>query len=491
MSNTTRPPNLVFIATDEQRFDTLACYGNGQIEMPALNALAADSCVIEEAYCTQPVCTPARGSYLTGLYPHAHGAWTNNLPLNAGAGCLPEMLSDEAGYTTAYFGKWHLGDEIFAQHGFEAWRSVESTWINYNKHFSAGRDRSATSTYHQFLRSQGFKPDTDQGTNFSRELTTHLPERCGKPAYLADEAIAFIRAQQQRPFVLYTSFLEPHMPFSGPRDNQYDPQEVPLPTNFDAIPGESDPLQVRLAYLRYKYQGFERYDLSTEMGWRQLIAAYWGLCSLIDTHIGRILQTLEACGLMDETIIVFTSDHGDMMGSHRLIGKSVMYQESVRVPLLVRMPGQRTQRHVTGPFSQIDLTPTLLDLMGQPIPEGLHGVSRREVLESGGRIDEDVFLAWHCHPASADGDFPDYAREAAGSRKRAAAATSDPVRTIITPDGWRFTHSPAGDHALHHLPTDPGERQNLAQKPEMRDLIAELRARIRAWQNRVDDPMTI
>lgn len=478
-------PNLLVILTDEQRYDTLACYGNDRLQMPNLNALAAQSCVIDEAYCTQPVCTPARGSYMTGLYPHAHGAWFNNIPLDADAACLPEYLPGD--YAAAYHGKWHLGDEIFAQHGFEDWRSVESTWINYNKHFSEGRDPQTKSTYHHFLRSRGYKPDTDDGRSFSRDLTTKLPERDGKVAYLAMEANRFIRTHQDEPFALYVSFLEPHMPFYGPRDDQYDPETVVLPPDFDAIPGEDDPLRARLGYLRYRYEGFERYDLSTEMGWRQMIAAYWGLCSLVDTHVGTILATLEACGLMDDTIIVFTSDHGDMMGSHRLMGKGVMYQPSVRVPLLVRLPGQTTQRRVTGPFSQIDLMPTLLDLMGQPVPEGLHGRSRRDLVETGGRMDEDVLIQWNCRQPAPDRVYPPYIVDVAGSSERAAAAFGDEVRTLVTPEGWRFTFSPAGDHALFNLRDDPGERVNLARRPEHAALIEDLTGRMRAQQARIGD----
>ncbi|MGC9349271.1 MAG: sulfatase-like hydrolase/transferase [Anaerolineae bacterium] len=485
-------PNLLVFLTDEQRYDTLACYGNGEIRMPNLNALAAQSCVVEEAYCTQPVCTPARGSYLTGLYPHAHGAWFNNIPLSSDAKCLPEYLpqGEANGYATAYFGKWHLGDEIFAQHGFQEWRSVESTWVNYNKHFSEGRDKSAKSTYHHYLRRRGYKPDADQGTSFSRDLTTKLPERDGKPAYLAREASRFIREHQDEPFALYVSFLEPHMPFYGPRDDQYDPDEVPLPANFDAVPGENDPLRARLGYLRFFHEGFERYDLSGEAGWRQLVASYWGLCSLIDTHIGRVMATLDECGLMDDTIVAFTSDHGDMMGSHRLLGKGVMYQESVRVPLLVRLPGQTTQRRITGPFSQIDLAPTLLDLMEQPVPD-THGVSRRELVEAGGALDEDAFIQWNCHPPAPDRVYPSYVLEAAGSAARAADAYADEVRTLITPDGWRFTYSPAGDHALFNLRDDPGERVNLAHRPDYRSLMGELTARMRDRQASVGDPKMV
>ena len=132
--------NLLFIYTDEQSFNTLAAYGNEQIEMPHLNRLAAASSVFEKAYVTQPVCTPSRSTLLTGLYPHTNGCTENNIPLQPTTACLPEMLA-AGDYATAHIGKWHLGDELFAQHGFAEWVSIED---GYNAYFSAGRDPDAT-----------------------------------------------------------------------------------------------------------------------------------------------------------------------------------------------------------------------------------------------------------------------------------------------------------------------------------------------------------
>ena len=246
----------------------------------------------------------------------------------------------------------------------------------------------------------------------------------------------------------------------------------------------------RLHYVRWFHEGFERYDLSTEMGWRQMRAAYWGLCSLVDTHIGTILDTLAECGLFDDTIIVFTSDHGDMMGSHRLFGKGVMYQESVRVPLLIHLPGQMAPRHITGPFSQIDLVPTLLDLMGQPVPDGLHGASRADTVQQGGQFHDDVFIQWNSAAAPLR-DYPGYMLDVAGSAERIYAVQHDDTRTIVTPDGWRFTYSPFGDHALFNLAMDREERHNLAQSPDHKMLIQALLARIAAWQERVFDSVAL
>jgi arylsulfatase A-like enzyme len=180
-----------------------------------------------------------------------------------------------------------------------------------------------------------------------------------------------------------------------------------------------------------------------------------------------------------------------MMGSHRLLGKGVMYQESVRVPLLIHLPGQTTSRRIQGPFSQIDLVPTLLELMGQIPPDHLHGTSRAALLNDGGRVEDDVFIEWHVPTPLPQRIFPDYMLEAAGSQERALTSFFDPVRTIITPEGWRFTHSPCGDHALYNLSNDPEECHNLAHHAVYKAQMQTLTARLHAWQQRVDDVNTI
>jgi len=483
-------PNLLFIFTDEQRADTMAAYGNHRIETPNLNRLASQSTIFERAYVTQPVCTPSRSSILTGLYPHTTGCTRNNIPLPADVLCLPEMLS-EGEYVTAYHGKWHLGDEIFAQHGFDEWRSIED---GYRKYYSPGRDPESRSTYHGFLIDNGFTPS--DGRYFTRSEAARLPEEFGKPAYLAREASRFIRENRNRPFILFVNFLEPHMPFFGPRDGQYDPSDVALPGNFEAIPTDDQPLKTRLMYRAFRERGYDGFPLHTEEGWRRLIANYWGLCSLVDTHVGTILSTLEECGLSDNTIVVYTSDHGDMMGSHRLLTKCVMFEEAVRVPLLIRLPGQTTSMRVRSPASQIDLVPTLLDLMGQPVPSHLQGKSLRPVLEDPGRADrDDVFIEWNGHDSAIskelrDDCLPAYVAEIA-TREEAIAAVTASVRTIITHDGWKFNCSLIGEHELYNLNEDPLETTNLAGRGDLRSLMGELTERIRRWQDRTADTVEI
>jgi len=483
-------PNLLFLFTDEQRADTMGAYGNTKIHTPNLDRLAGESTLFERAYVTQPVCTPSRSTILTGLYPHTTGCTANNVPLPAETPCLPEMIS-HGDYATGYHGKWHLGDEIFAQHGFDDWVSIEDM---YRRYYSEGRDRNARSNYHHFLVENGF--DHAEPDAFSRRETARLPEAYSKPAFLARESSRFIRENQGRPFILFVNFLEPHMPFFGPRDGQYDPDDVQLPDNFAAGVAEDQPLKARLLQRYYHEFGSSSLPLRTETDWRRIIANYWGLCSLVDTHVGTILKTLQDCGLWDDTIIVYTSDHGDMMGSHRLVAKSVMFEEAVRVPLLIRLPGQSRARRVATPVSQIDLAPTLLELLGQPIPARLEGKSLKAALTGGGEPPRgDVFIEWNgtdCGMKRFTGDqaYPGYLAEIA-TREQLARAIGDPVRTVISPDGWKFNCSPAGEHELYNLRDDPLETANLAGGSGSLPIMRQLGKAIRRWQVRTGDAVEL
>jgi arylsulfatase A-like enzyme len=489
-----RRPSLLFIYTDEQRFDTLAAYGNSRIQMPNLNRLAAQSTVFEQAYVTQPVCTPSRSSLLTGLYPHTSGCTRNNIALRPGTPCLPEMIG--GGYVTSHVGKWHLGDEIFPQHGFQEFVSIED---HYARYYSAGRDPTALSTYHRFLVEHGVRPA--DGRHFGRDECARLPEELGKPSYVAGQVCEFLRKHRGEPFALYVNFIEPHMPFFGPRDGQYDPGEVDLPANFNCLPAEDQPLKCRAYQRAYYHNGHSRLPLKTEVNWRRMVANYWGLCSLVDTHVGRILQTLEETGQDRSTIVVFTSDHGDMMGSHRLLAKCVQYQEAIRVPMLVRIPGQRIGRRVSGPVSHIDLVPTLLDLMGHEPHADLEGVSLRHLLDGpGAAATAPVVVEWNGSNSGVGADVPNGPglpdplpgwADGLATYAELVRSISDPVRTLLTPDGWKFSCSPLGEHELYDLTADPLETRNLAGMAEHRGRMREMRAVLAQWQRRTGDTVSL
>jgi len=484
-------PNLLFLYTDEQAARTMSAYGNDLIETPNLDRLARESVVFENAYVTQPVCTPSRSTILTGLYPHSNGCTANIVPLPDEVKCLPE-LSDFSNYRTAHMGKWHLGNEVFAQHGFDEWVSIEDA---YRAYYDPWRDRDRHCDYwHWLVDEHGIEPpESGDGFNaFGRGEAARLPEELSKPAFLAERATRFLDEAGDDPFVLFVNFLEPHMPFFGPRDDQYDPDEVPLPENFGAVPGPEAPLKLRLLYEHYRHAGISGLPLRTEGDWRRLIANYWGLCSQVDTYVGRILDALEANGQAGDTIVAYTSDHGDMMGSHQLVAKTVMYEESVRVPLLLRVPAMPGARgRVRAPVSQLDLVPTLLDLMGHPVRSHLQGRSWRTNLHDlDGFPGHDVVIEWNGSDSGmlrrGSRDLPDHL-DRITSYEEAWRAVSARLRTIITPTGWKFNCSPSGEHELYNLRDDPGETENLIDDAAVSELVADLYERLLAWQEDTED----
>jgi len=449
-------PNLLFLWTDEQRADTMAAYGNTRFRVPAMNRLASQSVVFDRAYVTQPVCTPSRSSVMTGLWPHQSGCVRNNIPMKAETRTTPELLGDAA-YRTGYMGKWHLGDEVFAQHGFEEWKAIEDGI--YRKFYSAGRDRNARSAYHHFLVRLDYKPGEEN--DFSRSFATKLPVEHSKPSFLANEASNFVLQHRAEPWMLYVNFLEPHMPFASALDDLHSEAEAPL-KNFPGTPLGPEP----------EWYKRRRGDVRQEPARLQRLARnYAGLCSLVDQALARILWTLEATGQAQNTVVVYTSDHGDMMGAHGLMAKQVMYEEAMRVPLLVRAPFRQLKpHHVAQPVSHIDIAPTVMELLGAKVPD-LPGRSLVPMLAGGTRPDNFVFLEWTADKNDS-GEGPN-------------------GRTVVSPDGYKLVLYDTDRSLLFDHNKDPRELRNVYGKPEYAAVQAGLRKKIEEWQKQAKDTLPL
>jgi arylsulfatase A-like enzyme len=470
-------PNLLFIWTDEQQYFTMKAYGNEVIQTPNLDRLASESFVFEKAYVTQPVCTPDRASVMTGLYPHTHGCVSNNIPLPAEVKTLPEIVDDPE-YETAYMGKWHLGNEIFRQRGFDQWVSIEDNYIRY---YSDDKDREARSDYHHWLVEKGYQPNDEN--RFSRSHAARLPFEHCKPKFLEEKALEFLENHAHEPFMLYINFLEPHMPFFGPLDSLYSPEDVIFPANFYDVPDEEDPLSHRR-----KHEGDMRRYGSTEEEIRELIAKYWGLVTQVDISVGAILDKLESLGISENTIIVYTSDHGDLMGAHGMVAKGVMYEESVRIPFLLKDPRSNTSsRTIKERVSQIDIVPTLLDLMGHEIPASLEGKSLVPALLAEEFPAEDIFIEWN---ADMDYRVRDWAGRDISEADPVQQAASPSIRTVISADGWKLSLSNRDKSQLFDLNGDPMEIHNLYYQDEHQDVVKELKAKIDAWQKLTNDTLS-
>jgi len=462
--------NLLFLWTDQQRADTLACYGNPRVQAPHLNALAAQSTVFDRAYVAQPVCTPSRSAVMTGLWPHQSGCTGNNIALRPDTRCFPELLRDRADYATGYIGKWHLGDEAFAQHGFREWASTED---GYSAGFSAGRDRETRSAYHHWLIGHGHKPDK-RGT-FSRDYAVRVPVEFGKPAFQGERACAFLDQHRQEPFVLHVNYLEPHTPYHSPLSALHAPEALAIDPSFAR---DDDPEQIPLRYrLRQGSPG------DNEAKLRDIRTHYLGNVACVDRSIGRILARLEQHGLADNTVIVFTSDHGDQLGAHRMVGKSVMYEESVRIPCFIKAPGVRGGRRVMSPWSHIDMTPTLLELMGQPVPDGLSGRSRAAEIRGAAAPAQNVFVQWNPNK----GVDEDKTSADAASQ----AVNRESTRTVITPEGLKLCLSDMDRCQFFDRRNDPYEQRNLFYRAGHREVIGRLTKEIQSWQKRTGDKLAL
>jgi arylsulfatase A-like enzyme len=484
-----RGANLLVITTDQQRCDTMACYGNEQIQTPALNTLGAESFVFENAYCVTPICSPSRASYLTGQWPQKHQCIANNTPLAPDVQTIADLMAED--YRCAYYGKWHLGDEIVPRHGFKERVSTEDG--KYRPYYSRPEYLELRSDYHHFLTRNGFVPDRiapDGAAVFSRGFAAALAEPYTKPMFLADQAERFLRAHaDDRPFFLAVSFLEPHNPFWSPLNNLYDPTDLKVGPSFAQPPDGAAPIRVRMMSHEFAVRGIQGWPLRTEWEWRRLRANYYGLVTLVDRAVGKILAALEQAGYEDNTVVVFTSDHGEMMGDHGLVTKGLRYEQAVKVPLLMRVPWlSRSETRVGGSVSLVDLVPTLLDLLEQGPGRQVQGRSQAGVLRGESDLSaNDVIIAWY-----GDGEST-YWENISGefSRTEIETAAFGQWRTIISPDRWKLTLSPRDVCELYDLSNDPHELRNLFEDPPHRGRTRELSARLGRWQQETGDTLPL
>ncbi|HEY65622.1 MAG TPA: sulfatase-like hydrolase/transferase [Caldilineae bacterium] len=356
MTSPSTHPNILLIHTDEHRWDCLGPYGNSQIRTPHLDRLAADAVRFDNCFCPYPVCTPSRYSLLTGLYVRQHLGWTNHSTLAPGFETFPRLLR-QAGYRTKAVGKMHF-TPTYLDVGFEEMELAEQDG-----------DGRLDDDYHRELMAHGLIDAIDlidQRAEFRRRAPasywetfgaqpSDLPEEWHSTTWIADRAMRALEEWTDSGNLLMVGFIKPHHPFDPPEPwiRMYDPKEIdPLPGWLDVEP-ERD----RAYHAGY----FPNHEL-TEATIRRITAYYYATISHIDHHIGRMIELLKRKGLYDDTMIIFTSDHGDYMGFHHMILKGGhMYDPLMRVPLLIKFPGNQgagTTRDTL--VSLIDLAPTIL-----------------------------------------------------------------------------------------------------------------------------------
>jgi len=370
-------------------------------------------------------------------------------------------------------GKWQLGDESERQRGFREWISTEGV-----------------SDYCRFLLDRGYVPDKANGA-FSKNAVSNLPLEVSKPVYLQQQATRFIEEHQGTPFLLVISYVEPHSPYNGPLNDEHSLAEIDRRT---IAPASADvPLRYKLSQEWQRNEAMldrERLPMPYFFGitpdeYRGIRQRYFGLITLIDRSIGAVLACLERTGLIDQTIIVLTSDHGDMLGDHHLFGKEVMFEAATRVPYLVRQAGQRRQLRINQPVSHIDFLPTLLDLLNRPPSPDLDGKSKVPQLRGEVMAPENVFMEWS----------PNRMKVLKGTqlatRLAIKRAVNESSRAIILQDGWKLCLRDKDTNELYNLDKDPTEEHNLYHLPEYKDIVKRGTAEIYDWQERTGDRLTL
>ncbi len=469
-----RKPNLILFLPDQQRADTLACYGGIKVQAPNLNKLASESVIFERTYVTHPVCTPSRSSLMTGTWPHTNGCTHNSVSLDPRFRVFPETM-EHKDYRTAYIGKWHLGEDGPAGRGFQQWISTDDH-----------------GDYANFLASEGVTPDKSNG-RFSELAISNLGVELSRPKFLETHACDFIERHQRDPFILVVAFVEPHSPYNGPLNDEHPLDQVEL--DLTATLPESEDLPLRYRLMREWQQAeamLDRQRLPIQLffgispdEYRSIKQRYLGLVALVDQSIGAILACLERFGLTDNTIVVHTSDHGDSLGAHHLFGKETMFEEAARVPWLIRLPGQTQNKVISRSVSHIDFVPTLLDLLGQPNHPQCAGKSLLPLINDPNVPPDNVFLEW----------APNRTKIKKGTslarRRMIKRAVEESTRAVVSPDGWKLCLRDKDLNELYNLKDDPRETRNLYSDPQFASMTSQFAGEIHRWQESTNDKLRL
>ncbi|HXF64279.1 MAG TPA: sulfatase-like hydrolase/transferase [Caldilineaceae bacterium] len=441
-------PNILLIFADQHRFDCTGASGHPLLETPHLDRLAQEGASFTRAFTPAPICTPARCSLLTGLWPVQHGSLANEAgeayrPMRAGLPTFSQTLKAH-GYYLGYVGKWHVDEHRPpTDFGFDAYVPEAEYWA--------------------WRRSQGLPPRPRTNGYFGEVDPGITPEQ-SRLAWGADQLLAMLAqaAQRPQPFFIRWDPAEPHLPniVPEPYASRYPPESIPPWPNF------TDPLAHKPYIQRQQRQSWGIAGWTWEQ-WAPIVGRYLGEIALLDAQIGRVLAGLEALGLAEKTVVVYSADHGDLCGAHGMIDKHyVMYDEVVRVPLLLRWPGVIPPGVRCDAFvSTLDLASTFCDLAGAPTPPAFMGHSLLPLLAGRQSGREEMYASYHGN------QFGLYSQR------------------MVRTEQWKYVWNPTAQDELYDLEADPGEITNQAGDPAFAGVLAEMRRRLVRWLEQSGDPL--
>jgi arylsulfatase A-like enzyme len=473
--------NLLFLMTDQQQGAALGCAGNPIVKTPSLDRLAAGGTRFDNSFCVVPYCSPTRAALVTGRYPSSLGLGRNIAhetdredPLRLRESCdtyLHHLASQ--GYHCHQLGKWHLGDPAELSCFPEGRQDTEApARLANQRRRVAGEDRfddgprpgeterigdvylrSEVSDAHRRYQQEKNRPKQDVGV-IGRSL---LKPEYWTESVLADYCIELLKRHRDEPFAVTYSVSPPHAPFIAPSPyyDMYDPASFLLPSSWNDHPQAwAASVSARMGMIY------------GEAGFREYLRCYYARVTMMDSCVGRILETLDELGLADRTLVIFTSDHGTMLGRHGMMEKAVggFYDDLMRVPLIMRLPGQIPAGETCRAYaSSVDLPPTILDYLGASRLSQVHGRSLRPFVEGASEDGRPIF------------------------GERGEPETAGAARMIRTAK-WKLSLLPRGEKELFNLEQDPDETRNLAVDAGMEPVIRKLSKQLLEHMQTVGDP---
>ena len=472
-------PNILLITSDQQHYNALGVT-NPEIKTPALDRMAREGTRYTRAYCPNPTCSPTRASLITGLYPSSHGCWAIGVKLPEDVPTLGDQLQAN-GYEAILIGKAHFQPlastpglpSIEAQpimRDLDFWRDFHGPWYGFNhvetgrmhaneshagQHYALWMEEKGLTNWRDYFTDWPHRPDDKYaGPYYMRDaLTWDLPEEFHHTQWIGERTIANIERcrEAEQPFFLWASFFDPHPPYAVPEPwaSMYDPEKLTLPQH---TPGEFDQMPPHFARSLEENPDWSDYQepggqslhgfhshRHTEAEMRCSLASYYGMTSLIDQEVGRILDYLDASGLSENTLVVYTTDHGHFLGHHGLIAKGAFhYEDLLRLPMIVRQPGIVPAGQVSPALqSLVDYPQTFLAAAGIPAPGNMQGVNQLAVWQGNAAAARDWALVENRHNP-----------------------TTVHLRTLVT-DRYKLTVYRNADYGeLFDLQSDPGELHN-------------------------------
>lgn len=416
-------PNILYVFADQLRAHSMGCYGNKEVKTPNLDRLAAEGILFEHTFANTPVCCPARANMITGVYTHRNGMVANDLRLRETEVTSAKLLSEQ-GYRTGFIGKWHLdgGQRMPGfvppgprRQGFAFWGANECSHAHFN-------------------------------TQYFRDSPDPIPMKKFEAEGWTDIAVDFLKETKAsgKPFFLTIAMGPPHDPYGAPPEymKMYDEAKLTMRPNWKAgaanVPGPKQ------------------------------IAAYYAATTAVDDQIGRLMRTLKELDLEQDTIVLFSSDHGDMLGSHGLRLKRKPWEESIRIPGILRYPRKvKAGQRVTAPFTHVDFAPTLLALCGVKPPSHMQGTNFAPlVLGQKMNVPDSAFFQIF-GPYQGDG-------------------TDEGWRGVRT-DRYMYARTKDKPWVLYDLRNDPYEMKNLAGDPSATAVQADMEKRLQQWMQKTGD----